>query len=225
MRQSNGAHGGQRRGVAGPFHAGQPVAGVGRQQPGQIFRFGQRRRVGQGAAQVFAQADADRVGEGAGMLQARVEIVRGIGEAEGLQTDGLAAGVLPHHHEVAGVGDQYLAVTLPVAADLLAVGGEPGVVSGGLDLHHAALGELAAALALLLGLALTAGALGLARGVESKVGMAGALVGEFGHAEHLGAQGVAHRVEHVVIAINVSVVAARRAARCQAWRRGGLGAG
>ena len=54
-----GADGGQRRGIAGPFHAGQAVPGVGRQQPGQVFRFGQRRRIGQGAAQVFAQADAD----------------------------------------------------------------------------------------------------------------------------------------------------------------------
>ena len=125
------------------------------------------------------------------MLQAGVEVGGGVGQAEGFQTDGPASGVLAHHHEVAGVGDQHLAVTLPVAADLLAFGGEPGVVGYGLDLHHAALGELAAALRL------TAAALGLARGVESEVGMAGALVGQFGDAEDLGAQGVAHGVEQV----------------------------
>ena len=106
------------------------------------------------------------------MLQSSVEIVGGIGKAEGFQTDGLAGGVLAHHHEVEGVGDQHLAIALPVAADLLAVGGEPGAVSGGLDLHHAALGELAPALAL------PAAALGLARGVESEAGMASAVYRE-----------------------------------------------
>ena len=168
------------------------------------------------------------VGKGAGLLQAGVEIGGGVGQPEGFQTDGLAAGVLAHHHEVAGVGDQDLAVTLPVAAHLLAGGGEPGVVGYGLDLNHAALGELAPALALLLGLALTAAALGLAGGVESEVGMSGALVGEFGHAEDLGAQGIAHRVKQVgqrAVSGALAGSAARRPDPAQVGEVGGDGLG
>ena len=156
------------------------------------------------------------------MLQAGVEIGGGVGQAEGFQTDGLAAGVLAHHHEVAGVGDQHLAVTLPVAADLLAVGGEPGVVGYGLDLNHAALGELAPALLL------TAAALGLAGGVESEVGMSGALVGQFGDAEDPGAQRVAHGVEQVgqrAVSGTFAGSAARRPNPAQVGEVGGDGLG
>ena len=47
------AHGVEGRGIAGGFDAGQAVAGVGGQQPGQVAGFRQRGPVGQGAAQVL----------------------------------------------------------------------------------------------------------------------------------------------------------------------------
>ena len=57
---------------------------------------------------------------------------------------------------------------MPVAADLVAGGGQPSVVAGGLDLDDAALRRLAFA---------GPAALDLLGGVEAEVGMAGALVG------------------------------------------------
>ena len=76
------------------------------------------------------------------MLQLRLEVGGGFGQPEGLQLGGIAVGVLAQQHEVAGVGDQHEAIASPVAAHLRAVGGEPGVGIGGLDLHHAAIGRL-----------------------------------------------------------------------------------
>ena len=172
-------HGVQRGCVARGFHARQAVAGVGCQQPGQVAGFGQRGPVGQGAAQVLGQRRTDAVGEGAGVLQLGLEVGGGVCQPEGLQLDGLPLRVLPQQHKVAGVGDQHETVALPVAADLRAVGGEPGVVAGGLDLHHAGLGCLS-----LLGLALRH----LPGGVESKVGMSRALLGQLADAIHLGPQ-------------------------------------
>ena len=181
-------HGVEGGSVAGSLDPGQAVSGVGGQQLCQVPWLSQGRPVGEGAAEVLPQGCANLPGEGAGMLQLRLKLREGTGQPEGLQLGGPALGVLAQQHEVAGVGHQDQAVTLPVAADLVAVGGEPGIVAGGLDLHHAALRRLA-----LLGLA----PLNLAGGVEAEVRVAGPLLGQLTDAEDLGLQRSAHRVEQV----------------------------
>ena len=69
---------------------------------------------------------------------------------------------------------------VPVAAHLIAVGRQPGIVTDGLHLDHAALRHLSVARPALLH---------LLRRVEAEVGMARALVSKLTNAEYL-------RVEH-----------------------------
>ena len=174
--------------VARCLHPGQAVAGVGGQQPGQVTGFRQLGPVGQGAAQVLGQRRPDAVGEGAGVLQLGLEVGGGVGQPEGLQLGRVALGILAQQHKVAGVGDQHETVALPVAADLSAVGGEPGVVASWLDLDHAGLRRLS-----LLRLSL----LYLPGGVEAEVGMSRALLGQLADTIHPGPQRAAHRVQQV----------------------------
>ena len=124
--------------------------------------------MGQGAAEILAQTGANLTGEGAGFFKQAVEVFGAVGEPEGLEPDRPAGGVRSEQDEVAGVGDEDEAVAVPVAADLVAGGGQPGVVAGGFDLDDAALRRLAFA---------GPAALDLLGGVEAEVGMAGALVG------------------------------------------------
>ena len=144
--------------------------------------------MGQGAAEVLAQGRAGVAGKGAGVLQLGLEVGGGVSQPEGLQLGGSAFRVLTEQHEVAGVGGENKPVAVPVAAGLGALGGEPSVVVGRLDLHHAALRRLS-----LLGLSL----LHLLGGVQSHVGMARTLLGHFADAEHLGPERAAHRVQQV----------------------------
>ena len=97
-------------------------------------------------------------------------------------------GVLAQQNEVAGVGDENEAVALPVFADLFAIGCEPSVVVRGLDLDHAALGELTVS---------RLSALELLGGVESEIGMSSALLGKLADAEDLGPESSADVVQQV----------------------------
>ena len=140
----------------------------------------------QGPAEVFAQTGPDPAGEGARLLQQTVELL-GVGcQLERFKLCRQAVGVLAHQHEVAGVGDQNQAIAAPVAADLIAIGGEPGVVIGGLDLDNAAFGDLPFA---------HSAALHLPGGVEAQVGMARAVVGQLADAEDLGLERCADGVQ------------------------------
>ena len=106
-----------------------------------------------------------------------LELFGGTGQAEGLQLDRPALGILAQQYEVVGVGDQDQAVALPVAADLVAVGRQPGIVAGGLTSTTAPL----------RGLAFPKPApLHLPGGVEAHVGVAGALLGQLPDAEDPG---------------------------------------
>ena len=173
---------------AGPFHPGQPVPRVGRQQPRHVFGFRQLCRQGQRPGQVLSQAGAHLVGERPRCLHLPGEVLRGIRQPEGFQARRLAMIVLAHQQEIPGVGHQHFAISLPVSGHLLARGGEPGVVCDGLNLDDAALrfhSRFRPAFLHLLG------------GVEAEVGMAGTLVGKFLHAEHPGLQRRAHGVQQV----------------------------
>ena len=80
----------------------------------------------------------------------------------------MVGAVLAHEHEVTGVGDQHLSVTMPVAGHLVALGGQPGIGGDWLDLDDAALRLLPR-----LRLAL----LHLLSGVQAEVRVTDALVG------------------------------------------------
>ena len=124
-------------------------------------------------AQVLSQSGADLFGEGARRLQPRLELSRRVRQPEGLQSDGVAGGVLSDQHEVAGVGDQHEPVPAPVAGHLVAGRGQPRVVVRRLDLHDAALRGLPLA---------PPATLQLSGGVEAEVGMARALLRELAYA-------------------------------------------
>ena len=163
-------HGIEGLGCARGFNPGEPVTGVGSQDPGQVARLGQLRTMGQGAAQVLAEGLPDVLGEGPGVLEPLFELAGGTGQPEGLQLDGLAVSVLPQEDKVPGVGDQDQPVVVPVLADLDASRGEPGIVADRFDLHHTAFRGLA-----LLDLALlelVGGVEGPGRGVRPPAGPA-----------------------------------------------------
>ena len=174
--------------VAGSLDPCESVACIRGEQPGEVFRLNERGSVREGAGQVLSKRRADLAGERAGILQHGRERLLGVGHAKGLQLGGVSLRVLAQQDEIAGVGDEDEAVSVPVAADLIAFGGEPGVVVRGLDLDHAALGELSLA---------RLSALYLPGGVESEVGVSGALFGELAYAEDLGLQGCADGVQEV----------------------------
>ena len=176
----------QRGRVARRLDPRQTVARVRGEQPGQVLRLGQRGAMRQGPAEIFAQTGPDAAGKRARRLQQMVELLGVMGQPEGLELCRQAVGVLAHQHEIAGVGYQDQSIAAPVAADLIAVGGQPGVVIGGLDLDYAAFGDLPFA---------HPAPLHLPGGVEAQVGMAGAVVGQFADAEDLGLEHSADGVE------------------------------
>ena len=171
----------------------------------QVLRFRDGGAVCQGAAQVFAEGGALAFGEGAWLLQPLRERRRARRQPEGLQLAWAALGVFAKQHEIAEVRHQHQAVAMPVLAHLVAFGGEPRIVRQRLRFHHAVLRRLAFT---------DAAGLELPCRKEAKVWVAGAEVGQFTHAEHLGLQRSADGVQEV---------AQRRVAR--AFAGGGAGCG
>ena len=182
------AHGLERRRIARRLDTGQPVARIGGEQPRQVFRFGKRRPVRQGAGEIFAQARAGRIGEGARLFQLAPEVFRAVRQPEGFELRGAAGCVFAQQHEVAQVRHQHEPVFAPIAADLRAVRGQPGVVVGRLDLDRAAFRRLALARPALLD---------LLRREEAEIRVARAPVGKVADAEHLRLERRAHRVQQV----------------------------
>ena len=170
-------------------------------------------------AQVLAQAGAHVSGKDPRRLQPGVKRLLRLGKAEGLQLYGVALRVLSHQHEVAGVGDQHEPVATPVAAHLVAIRRQPGVVSGGLDLHDAAFGDLAGARLSLLH---------LSSRVEAEVRVARALLGKLADAEHLWPERAAYGVQQVGqcrVVRSLSRRAARRPYAAQVVKIGCNGCG
>ena len=144
--------------------------------------------MGEGATQVLSETGADLVCKGAWPLQLGLERLRGFCQLKRLQLRGLARRVFAEKHEIASVGDQDEQVLVPIPADLVTAGCEPGVVAGGLYLHHAALRKLS-----LPRLAL----LHLLGGIQAEVRVTRALLRHLVDAEDLGPEGVADRVQQV----------------------------
>ena len=142
--------------------------------------------MGEGAGEVLSQGSADLSRKGPRRLQLGLERARGLRQPKGLELCGISRRVLAEEHEVTGVRDQDQPVETPVFADLVARCGQPGVVTGGLDLQHPALRDLALARLAFLHL--------FGR-VETEVRMARALLGQLADAEDLGFERAAHRVQ------------------------------
>ena len=183
-----GAHRLQRRRVTGCLDPRETVAGVGREQPRQVLRLGERGPVGQRAREILAQTRADRPRKNTRIFQPAGECLFALGQPKRLQHRLVAVRVWADQAELAQVRDQHQAVAAPIARHLLAHRPRPQVLVRRLHLDDAALRCLSLA---------RAAALHLLRGVESEVGMARALVGKLADAEHLGLQCRAHRVQKI----------------------------
>ena len=121
-------------------------------------------------------------------MQLRLEGGGGPGQPEGFQLSRAALRVLAQQHEVAHVGDQHQLVTVPVAAHLVAIRGQPGIVADGFDLDHAAFGKLPLALP---------ASLHLLGGIESEVGMSGPLLCQLADAENLWLERAADGIQQI----------------------------
>ena len=182
------ADGLERLRIALPLDPRETVAGVGRQQPGQVLRIRQRRFVRQGAGKVLAQARSKAPRRGPRRLQQPVEPRLGGGQPEGLQLHLVACRVPAHELELPQVGRQDQAIARPVAVHLLMHFTRTEGRLGRLHLHDPAFRNLP-----LARLALP----NLLRRVEPHVGMARALVSELDDAEHLRLERPADGVQQV----------------------------
>lgn len=157
------------------FDPGQPVARVGSKQPRQILRLSQRGPVRKCPDKIFPKARACLAGECAGPVQFASEVIRAFSGPERFELRGLTGGVLTHKHEIAGVGHEDKAIAPPVAAYLIALRGEPGVVVHRLHFDAAAFRYLAFA---------RLAPLQLFGHIEAEIWMARAVIGEVADAEH-----------------------------------------
>ena len=117
---------------------------VGGEKPGQVGRRIEGRGQQQGALEEFDEALADEGGFLAGIAGIGPELVFSARQAVGFELDLAAFGIAAHEDEIAVVGHQDLVVAVAVFSDLLAIGGERGVLGGRLDFDYAARGDTGA---------------------------------------------------------------------------------
>src|SRR5260370_21695897 len=141
------------------------------------------------APSVFGKGD---IMDGRGFFRTRCgvpEFFFRCGETIGFEFGRLAGRVLTDDHKVAVVGNENQPVFSPIAADLFALRGDPGVFSGWFDLDDAASGILWE------GGFLTLAFLELVFGEETTVGIASAAVLELENAVYFRLKGLADFVE------------------------------
>ena len=178
----------QRGRVASLFNAGQTVAGIRSEQPGEVLRFGQRRLVGKRAAQIFAQPRSDPARERPRLCQSRIERFFAVRQPVGFKRHLVSGCALTDEFKLTQVGHQHQVVTLPVAANLVAHGLFVRVLVRRFHLHYAALRRLRLSLA-------RPPALQLPLDVKVKVGMPRALICRLHDAEHLRPESRSNRAE------------------------------
>ena len=182
------AHRSERRLIPRRLDTRQPVTGVGREQPGQIFRFGQRGPMGEHAAQILAESGTGLAGEGARLFQPAKKFGLAVGKTEALKRRLAIIRIQTGEREFAQVGHQHQAITAAVPGDLIAHPGRQRVLARRLDLDHAALGCLVLPRPPFPH---------LLRRVETEVGMPRALIGKLADTEHLRFERRANRVQQV----------------------------
>lgn len=166
-------------------------AGVEREYPCDILRSDESGGRQDGELKKIDKARALFLCGRAGMSSQTPESLFIFGEAIGTEIDGRAFGISAKEDEVAVIGDENLSVFLPVAADLAAVGRDPSVVAGWLDLDCAASGLLAGKGFVVLE------PLKLVFGEEAAVRKAGATILEGENAADFGFEFAADRVKQV----------------------------
>ena len=144
--------------------------------------------MGQGTGQIFPQPGASGAGQGLGLVQGLPEGRGALRQLEGFQPGGAARAVFPHQDKLAQVGDQHQPVTVPIAAHLITGRREAGIIIGGFDFNNAPLGNL-----IRPGPAF----LHLPGAVQPEIRMAGALIRQFLHTEHLGLERCPHSIEEI----------------------------
>lgn len=122
------------------FHPLPRLSRIARQQRGQILGLPQGRGLEQGPAQEIQHGFALQFRRALRMLRGGPELGLVPGDGKGAELKGLPVGIFTQDEEVAVVRHQHEPVLLPVLGGLGALGREPGVVGGPLDLHHAARG-------------------------------------------------------------------------------------
>jgi hypothetical protein len=85
--------------------------------------------------EVFGEPFALFLGHPAGVPGRSPKVRFIVGQSVDFQRDGLAGSILAHQDEIPVIGHQDLPVFSQVAAHLVAVGGHPGIILGGLDLN------------------------------------------------------------------------------------------
>ena len=175
----------------GPLNSGLGVPGIGSQKPGHLLGGGQRGGLEHHPLEVFDEAFSVVRGQCGGSGGRSQNAGFTGGQAVGFQLHRLPFGILPHQQEVPEIGDQDLAVFAPVAGDLLPLGGEPGVLFGGLTSMTPRAGMLRRAGVRVGGL------LELVRGEKTAVRETGSPVLQADDAPDFGLEGLAHFVEKI----------------------------
>ena len=182
----------QGREVCFAFDAGEGVAGVGREKPGEVFGIGEGGIMEAGAFDEFEELIARGLGGGMWMgSYIPPEIGFGGCQGERFAGFGIAAGVGVVDGEVAEVGDDDDAIAGQIIFHLpgLGDGGDFGL--GPFDFHGAACGELA-------GFWIVVGCtLKLVGGEQAAVGNACALVTGMDNAADYGSEGFTYRIEQI----------------------------
>ena len=127
------------------------------------------------------------MGQGLGLFQCLPEGRGALRQLEGFQPGRAARAVFPHQDKLAQVGDQHQSVALPIAAHLITGRRQAGII-GGFDFNNAPLGNLIRPWPTFLH---------LSGAVQPEIRMAGALVRQFLHTEHLGLEQCPHSIEEV----------------------------
>lgn len=166
------------------------VASVGSEKPRKVFGRGEWGSVEHGALGEFLERYFVGCSGFLWMDGGVPEIGFVVGQAVGFELYGFAGGILADKDEVSIVCDQDLAIFTPVAADLFAVGGQPGVAGGGLDFDDPASGFLRKGFFL-------AALLELIFGEEAEVWTASTTIFQLGDAADFWFQRFANFVEEV----------------------------
>src|ERR1700722_4541080 len=114
------------------------VTGIGSEKPGKVLWSGERSGVEHRALSEFPERNFVGCSGFPWMSGGVPEVGFALGQAVGFQLNRFAGGILADKDEVSIVSDQNLAIFAPVAAYLLAIGGEPSIARGGLDFDDTA---------------------------------------------------------------------------------------
>ena len=185
---------GEGRQVRLGLDARERVAGIGREEPGDVLGLGEDGAVEQHTAHESSRRRSRILGRAGGM---GAKLPKGFGIArqlDMLEVDRASRLVAPDEKEAPVVGDEHETVALPIALHLLAARELVEVVLGCLDLDDAAVGR--GCRSQLVAVRLAAPEAG--DRVEAEVRLARTLIGDLPDAQHLRLEVAAGLVEEIL---------------------------